>query len=82
VLEVDSLNAILSLVKEGMGHAILPSYTLSNFDNASAFRETPIDSPCIRSRLMLVWSSRRPSTQTQKKAMDIVRQVVLKAIDR
>lgn len=82
VLEVDSLNSILSLVKEGMGHAILPSYTLSNFDNASAFRETPIDSPCIRSRLMLVWSSRRPSTQTQKKAMDIVRQVVLKAIDR
>jgi len=82
VLEVDSLNSILSLVKEGMGHAILPSYTLSNFDNASAFRETPIDSPCIGSRLMLVWSSRRPSTQTQKKAMDIVRQVVLKAIDR
>ncbi|HPW85290.1 MAG TPA: LysR substrate-binding domain-containing protein, partial [Rhodoferax sp.] len=33
ILEVDGLNAILSLVKEGMGHAILPSYTLSNFDN-------------------------------------------------
>lgn len=82
VLEVDSLNSILSLVKEGMGHAILPSYTLRNFENASAFCETPIDSPCIKSRLRLVWSARRPTTQTQKKAMDMVREVVLKAIDR
>ena len=31
---------------------------------------------------MLVWSARRPTTQTQKKAMEIVGQVVLKAINR
>jgi LysR family nitrogen assimilation transcriptional regulator len=31
---------------------------------------------------MLVWSSRRPTTQTQKKAMEVVSQVVLEAIDR
>ena len=80
VLEIDSLNSILSLVKEGMGHAILPSYTLSNFENASAFGVTPINSPCIKSRLMLVWSARRPTTLTQKRAMELVRQVVLKAI--
>jgi LysR family nitrogen assimilation transcriptional regulator len=34
------------------------------------------------SQLMLVWSSRRPTTQTQRKAMDVVSQVVLKAIHR
>jgi LysR family nitrogen assimilation transcriptional regulator len=82
ILEVDGLNAILSLVKEGMGHAILPSYTLSNFDNASPFTVKTIHSPSIKSQLMLVWSSRRPTTQTQKKAMEVVSQVVLEAIDR
>ncbi len=82
ILEVDGLNAILNLVKEGMGHAVLPSYTLSNFDNASPFSVKAIHSPSIRSQLMLVWSARRPTTQTQKKAMEIVGQVVLKAINR
>jgi LysR family nitrogen assimilation transcriptional regulator len=82
ILEVDGLNAILSLVKEGMGHAILPSYTLSNFENASPFAVKTICNPGIKSQLMLVWSARRPSTQTQKKAMEIVSEVVFKAIDR
>ena len=82
ILEVDGLNAILSLVKEGMGHAILPSYTLSNFDNTGPFTVKNIHSPSIKSELMLVWSSRRPTTQTQKKAMEIVSRVVLEAIDR
>jgi LysR family nitrogen assimilation transcriptional regulator len=80
ILEVDGLNAILNLVKEGLGHAVLPSYTLSNFDNASPFIVKTIQSPSIKSQLMLVWSSRRPTTQTQKKAMEIVKQVVRKAI--
>ncbi|MDE2418349.1 MAG: LysR family transcriptional regulator [Burkholderiales bacterium] len=82
IFEVDGLNAILSLVKEGMGHAVLPSYTLSNFESDSPFTVKAIHSPSIRSHLMLVWSSRRPTTQTQKRAMEILSGVVLKAIDR
>ena len=80
ILEVDGLNAILNLVKEGLGHAVLPGYTLSNFDNASPFSIKTIHSPAIKSQLMLVWSSRRPTTQTQKKAMELVTQVLLQAI--
>jgi len=68
LLEVDGLNAILNLVKEGMGHAVLPSYTLSNFDNPETFTVQFIHSPRIMSQLMLVWSARRPTTQTQRKA--------------
>lgn len=82
ILEVDGLNAILSLVKEGMGHAILPSYTLSNFDNAAPFDVKPIEQPSIKSQLMLVWSARRPTTMTQKKAMEIVGKVVSKMISQ
>lgn len=82
IFEVDGLNAILSLVKEGMGHAVLPSYTLSNFDSDSPFSVKPIHSPSIRSQLMMVWSARRPTTQTQKRAMEILSKAVLEAIDR
>jgi len=81
-LEVDGLNAILNLVKEGMGHAVLPSYTLSNFDSRDTFTVQSIHSPRIMSQLMLVWSARRPTTQTQRKAMDVVTRVVMQAIHR
>ena len=79
-LEVDGLNAILSLVGEGMGHAVLPSYTLSNFDDPAAFTLRRIHSPRIMSELMLVRSSRRPSTETQKTAMEVVKAVLVDAM--
>lgn len=80
LLEVDGLNAILNLVKDGLGHAVLPAYTLSNFDNVDPFAVRAIHSPRILSRLDLVWSSRRPTTATQKKAQEVVRAVVSAAI--
>ena len=79
-LEVDGLNAILSLVREGMGHAVLPRYTLSNFDNPSAFAVRHIHTPRIMSQLLLVWSARRPTTDTQKRALELIKQVVAQAM--
>ncbi|MDP1954574.1 MAG: LysR substrate-binding domain-containing protein [Polaromonas sp.] len=79
-LEVDGLNAILSLVREGMGHAVLPSYTLSNAEDPAHFTLRSIRSPRIMSELMLVRSARRASTDTQKKAIDLVKSVVIDAI--
>jgi LysR family transcriptional regulator, nitrogen assimilation regulatory protein len=79
-LEVDGLNAILNLVKEGLGHAVLPAYTLSNFDNVDPFAVRSIHAPRILSQLDLVWSSRRPTTATQKRAQEVVRAVVSAAI--
>jgi LysR family nitrogen assimilation transcriptional regulator len=79
-LEVDGLNAILSLVKEGMGHAVLPSYTLSNFDDPSPFQVRSITEPRIMSQLMLVRAARRPSTETQKKTIEVVTSVLMDAI--
>ena len=79
-LEVDGLNAILCLVREGLGHAVLPGYTLSNFDDPKPFAVRSIHSPRIMSTLMLVRSARRPSTETQKIAMDVVKTVVMEAM--
>ncbi|MDD0810647.1 LysR substrate-binding domain-containing protein [Curvibacter sp. RS43] len=79
-LQVDGLNAILNLVKEGLGHAVLPAYTLSNFDNAAPFALHAIHSPRVMSELNLVWSSRRPATETHKRALDLIREVVQQAV--
>ena len=74
VMEVDGLNAILSLVQAGMGHAVLPSYTL---EAGSALTVQTIDQPPLMSRLMLVKSALRPSTKTQTAAQQLLEQVVL-----
>ena len=79
-LEVDGLNAILSLVIEGLGHAVLPTYTLSNFDDPKRLTLRAIRSPRIRTELMLVRPSRRPSTETQKIAAGVVQSVVMQAM--
>ena len=36
-LEIDGLNPILELVKEGLGYAILPAYTLKNYATPQNF---------------------------------------------
>ncbi len=79
-LEVDGLNAILNLVKDGLGHAVLPAYTLSNFDNVEPFAVRSIHAPRILSQLDLVWSSRRPVTATHRQAHNVVRALVSAAI--
>ena len=79
-LEVDGLNAILSLVKEGLGHAVLPRYTLSNFDDPKWFTLRSICNPSILSELMLVRAARRSSTETQKIASDVVTSVVVQSL--
>lgn len=76
VMEVDGLNAILNLVQEGLGHAVLPAYTLSNFADVAPFAVWQIHSPQIQSQLALVWSARRPTTQTQKKALAVLQSVI------
>ncbi len=79
-LEIDGLNAILDLVKEGMGHAVLPAYTLRNFASPHPFSTRSIVQPQLLSQLTLVGSARRPTTETHQEAIRITRKVVLKAI--
>jgi LysR family nitrogen assimilation transcriptional regulator len=75
VMEVDGLNAILSLVAEGLGHAVLPSYTLAHYPRES-FSVREIVQPALISQLMLVRPSQRPTTLTQQKAKSLLQAVV------
>ena len=81
-LEIDGLNSILDLVREGMGFAVLPPYTVKNFHGAHPFVTHHIVRPKLVSQLMVVWSSQRPRTETHRAAMEITREVVLAAVQR
>jgi LysR family nitrogen assimilation transcriptional regulator len=79
-LEIDGLNAILELVKEGLGYAILPAYTLKNFANPQNFTTHRIERPKLNSQLMLVWSSKRPMTSTHTAAQQLIQRVVSQSL--
>ena len=79
-LEIDGLNAILELVKEGLGYAVLPAYTLKNFANPQSFTTHRIERPKLNSQLMLVWSSKRPMTSTHTAAQQIIQRVVSQSL--
>jgi LysR family nitrogen assimilation transcriptional regulator len=80
VMEVDGLNAILDLVREGLGFAVLPPYTLSHFQQPHPLSIHALHSPRLMSELMLVNSARRPSTETHKEVRAMVAAVVKKAM--
>ena len=80
VMEVDGLHAILDLVREGLGFAVLPPYTLSHVPQPHPFATHALHKPRLMSELMLVTSARRPSTGTHRQVRALVAEVVKKAI--
>jgi LysR family transcriptional regulator, nitrogen assimilation regulatory protein len=81
VAEIDGLNSILDLVREGMGFAVLPPYALKNLHGPHPFVTHRIVRPKLLSQLMLAWSSQRPSTETHRVAKEITRNAVLAAVN-
>ncbi|MBT0568845.1 LysR family transcriptional regulator [Curvibacter sp. CHRR-16] len=79
-LEVDGLNAILELVGEGLGFAVLPPYTLSHIDKAQVFSTRKLFNPQLVCELMLVTSAHRPVTGTHKAVQAVVADVVREAM--
>lgn len=73
VLEIDGVSAILDLVLDGAGCAILSRNALLNSPRPSAYSAQPIGDPPLRIRLSLATSLQRPATPVQKAALDLVR---------
>jgi LysR family nitrogen assimilation transcriptional regulator len=75
-MEIDGLTAILELVKEGIGYAVLPAYTLQSTLAPQDYVVCHIEKPKLQSDLMLVWSAHRPQTSTHRAAMQITQQLI------
>ncbi len=80
VLEVDGLNAIVDLVREGLGFAVLPPYTFSGLEQPHPFSLHAIEQPRLTSELVLVTSARRPSTETHKAVRAVLAQTITASV--
>ncbi|SCK08853.1 LysR substrate-binding domain-containing protein [Vogesella sp. LIG4] len=75
-LEIDSVPAILELVADGAGSAVLSRLAVSSSDKADKLRLRQIGEPGLQSRLALAVSSHRPSTLTQQAMQELLREMV------
>lgn len=73
-LEIDGVAAILELVADGAGSAVLTMNAVTTSGKPAAYSAHPIVRPRLRSKLSLAVSSQRPATLTQKAMLDLIRQ--------
>ncbi len=82
-LEIDGVAAILDLVADGAGCAVLPMNAVTTSGKSEVFHTRPIqgasggdgsgDSARLRSKLYLAVSSQRPATLTQQAMAERIR---------
>jgi LysR family nitrogen assimilation transcriptional regulator len=74
-LEIDGIAAILDLVADGAGHAILPKYALATSPRPEAYLAHPIVKPSLSSQLALATSASRTTTMTQQAMLSLIQEV-------
>jgi Transcriptional regulator len=74
--EVDGVGAILDLVGEGFGHAILSRNAVTNLGSGQPLQVRPIGTPGLSVKLSLAVNSHRQITATQRALIELVRRVV------
>jgi len=75
-LEIDGVSAILDLVADGAGCAVLSRNAVAQSVRPSAFSVRAIVDPVLRTKLSLATSSLRPTTLTQQATLALIRQTV------
>jgi LysR family nitrogen assimilation transcriptional regulator len=75
-LEIDGVTAILDLVLDGAGCAILSRNALLNSPRPSAYTAQHIGDPPLRIALSLATSLQRPATPVQKATLELIKQIV------
>ena len=79
-MEIDGVAAILELVADGAGSAVLSSNAVHTSGRPQAFSMRPIGEPPLRSRLSMAMSSQRPTTLTQQATLDLLRQTAARVL--
>jgi len=72
-LEIDGVPAILDLVAERMGCAILSRHAVASSIRPSAYSVRQIDEPRLLIRVSLASSAQRPATLTQQATAELIR---------
>jgi len=80
-LEIDGVTAILDLVADGAGYAILSRNAVTRSVNPSAFSTRPISHPQLSIELSCVVSSQGPSTLAQQATLSLIRETALRLLE-
>lgn len=75
-LEIDGVSAILDLVADGAGSAVLSCNAVANSTMPSAFSVRAVCDPPLRTRLSIATSALRPTTLTQKATMTLLAKMI------
>jgi LysR family nitrogen assimilation transcriptional regulator len=75
-LEIDGVSAILDLVADGAGCAVLSRNAVDNSVRPSAFSVRAIHDPVLRTQVSLATSSLRPATLTQQTTLELLKETV------
>jgi LysR family transcriptional regulator, nitrogen assimilation regulatory protein len=81
-LEIEGVSAILDLVLDGAGCAILSRNALLNSPRPSAYTAQPIGEPPLRIPLALATSLQRPATPVQKAALELIQKLTPAVVAR
>ena len=71
-LEIDGVAAILDLVADGAGNAVLSRHAVETSARPRAFVMRPIGKPPLHSKLSVGISAQRPATLTQKAMLELI----------
>ena len=77
-LEIDAVGAILDLVADGRGAAVLTRGAVDAFDDPRRFSLRAIGEPPLQCRLSLALSARRPATRTLVLASELISRCALR----
>ena len=75
-LEIDGVGAILDLVADGAGAALLSRNAVSSSVRPSAYQVRAVCNPPLRTRLCLAVSASRPTTLTQQTTLALIRRTM------
>ncbi len=79
-LEIDGVPAILDLVADGVGSAVLSRNAVANALHPSAYQVCNITAPVLRTKVSAATSSLRPATQTQVATLELLKRTVRQVI--
>jgi len=79
-MEIDAIPAILELVAEGHGYAVLSPRALRRTGSGLTLQSRPIVQPRLTSTLALATSTQRPSTSIQQATMALIEELARPAL--
>jgi LysR family nitrogen assimilation transcriptional regulator len=80
VHEIESIPAVIDLVRQGHGFAVLPLSAVKNTQWADEVVAKPILSPTLKTSLSIATSAQRTTSPLMRKAIEVIRHIVRQEI--